>query len=221
MYIGFLWRIHLDPLVLSISQGEVDCCLAYSYNGLVFNRAFHAPFVPRNERGMYGGGCLYVSSMAVDEDHRIRLYSSASKTGHFQTTAVTDAALTLHLLRLDGFVFLESYATTGYLATRPVRFHGPDLRINVRAPYGRLRVQLADPQGNPYPGFSFEDSAPFTGDDPFHRPKWAGDPPLEGVGDKPVHIEMEVTRGEIYAIRGDLSIHTANPNVLKAVGHQW
>ncbi len=32
MYLGFLWRIHIDPLVLGISQGEVDCCLAYSYN---------------------------------------------------------------------------------------------------------------------------------------------------------------------------------------------
>ncbi len=170
---------------------------------------------------MYGGGCIYVSSMAVDEDHRIRLYSSASKTGHFQTTTVTDAALALHTLRLDGFVFLESYATTGYLATRPVRFHGPDLRLNVRAPYGRVRVQLTDSKGAALTGFAFEDSVPFTGDELFHRPTWKGEPALAQLGETPAHIEIEITRGELYAIRGDLSIHTANPNVLRAVEHQW
>ncbi|MDP6779612.1 MAG: hypothetical protein QGI83_22850 [Candidatus Latescibacteria bacterium] len=221
MYIGLLWRIHIDPFVLTISQGEVDCCLTYSRNGLVFNRAYHEPFVPRNPRGMYGGGCLYPSCVVVDDDHQIRLYSGASKTGHFQTNAVTDAALALHTLRLDGFVYLESYATTGSVATRPVQFHGPNLTLNVCAPYGTVRAQLIDSEGKPYPGFGFEDSVPFTGDELFHSPKWKGDPGIATLGGSPVHIEIEVTRGEIYAIRGDFTISTANPNVLRAVGHQW
>jgi len=221
MYIGLLWRIHMDPNVLSISQGEVDCCLAYSRNGLVFNRAFHRAFIPRNLRGMYGGGCLYPSCVIIDEAKRIRIYSGASKTGHFQTQTVTDAALALHMLRLDGFVYLESYATTGSVATRPVRFNGPNLTLNVNAPYGSVRVQLTNSGGEAYPGFGFQDSVPFTGDELFHRPKWRGDRSIESLGDVPIHIEVEVTRGEIYAIRGDFAISTANPNVLRAVGHQW
>ena len=221
MYIGLLWRIHLDPNVLSISKGEVDCCLTYSRNGLVFNRAYHQAFIPRNPRGMYGGGCLYPSCIVIDESQRIRIYSGASKTGHFQTQTVTDAALALHTLRLDGFVYLESYATTGSIATRPVRFNGKRLTLNVNAPYGSVRVRLIDSNGKAYPGFDFRDSIPFTGNELFHSPSWKGNPNIEGLGDVPIHIEIEVTRGEIYAIRGDFAISTANPNILRAVGHQW
>ena len=58
-------------------------------------------------------------------------------------------------------------------------------------------------------------------DELFHHPKWKGDPEIAAIGEPSVHIEVEVTRGEIYAIRGDFTISTANPNVLRAVGHQW
>lgn len=214
MYLGLLWRIHIDPFTLSISQGEVDCCLTYSYNGLIFNRAYHRAFVPLNDRGMFGGGCIYVSCLAVDDEHRLRLYSGASKTGHFQTKTVNDAALALHTLRLDGFVYLESYATTGHIATRPVQFHGPGFSLNVRVPYGSVRVQLSDAKGTPYSGFSFDDSVAYTGDDLFHVPKWKSNPSIGSLGNNPIHIEIEITRGEIYSIRGDFSLRTANPAVI-------
>ena len=36
---------------------------------------------------------------------------------------------------------------------------------------------------------------------------------IDIFADAPVHLEIEVTRGEIYGIRGDFTLSTANPLV--------
>ena len=76
---------------------------------------FFEPFIERNELGDHGGGCIYTASMLVDESHQIRFYSGASKAEHFQNQDLADAALMLHTMRLDGFVYLATPSGRGTL----------------------------------------------------------------------------------------------------------
>ncbi len=205
MFVGLLWYLHTDPTEIGHIKwfGPIDCALTYSYTGDGFNRAFHQPFIERNDRGEHGGGCVYVSSMVVDQDHTIRFYSGGSKAEHFRNQKLNDAALMLHTLRLDGFVYLESYSTRGRVTVRGVTVKGPELKINLQVPYGSARVQILDETGAPVPGLSFDEAVPFTGDELFYEPQWSSGKDLREVVGQQIFIDVELTEGKLYAIRGD------------------
>ena len=205
MFVGLLWHLHTDPEEIGHIKwfGPIDCSLTYSYTGDGFNRAFHRPFIGRNERGEHGGGSIYVSSMVVDQEHTIRFYSGGSKAEHFGNQHLTDAALMLHTLRLDGFVYLESYSTRGRVTVRGVTVRGPELKINLQVPFGSARVQILDETGVPVPGLSFDEAVPFTGDELFHEPQWSSGKDLREVLGQQIFIEVELVEGKLYAIRGD------------------
>ncbi len=210
MYLGLLWRLHCHPteeIRHKGMSGGIDCALAYSLDGWRFNRATHQAFIERNPRGEHGGGCVYTGAMVVANGREVRFYSGGSKAEHFVDQELTDAALMLHTLRLDGFFSLES-VVRGRIMTRLLKFTGPDLRLNVRAPYGRVRVQLTDELGAPFQGFSFEDCVPFTGDDLFWSPVWkSGLGAAEFAALENLHIEVELHDAEIFAIRGDFMMN--------------
>ncbi len=210
IFIGLLWRIHCDPNTHKLPNGAMDCDLVYSYDGNHFNRTFHKAFIERNELGEHGGGCIYVGSMLIDENNQIRFYSGGSKAEHYQNQNLTDAALMLHTLRLDGFMYLETPSGKGYLRTRPLYIKGNDLRINARSPFGGIRVQVLDEKGEIIPGYSFDECYPLVGDELFWSPTWQGNKTIGGVKSyKRRQLEIEITTGEIYAIRGDIEMLTS------------
>lgn len=206
MYVGLLWRLHTDPTELGHKiYGRIDCSLTYSYNGEHFNRATHDPFVPAPPPGDHGGGSIYPSSMVRCEDG-IRFYSGGSKAEHFRDQDLDDAALLLHRLRTDGFAYLETTGTRGELLTRPLVFHGDDLSLNVKSPYGTVRTQVVGLDGVPLEGLTYDDAAGFTGDAVEHTPEWTGDRSLSDVGPDPVYLGVEIAEGRIYAVRGDFEV---------------
>ena len=61
-----------------------------------------------------------------------------------------DATYTgLATLRRDGFASMDADATPGTLTTRPLRFSGRRLFVNLDAPRGTLRVEVLNPAGQP------------------------------------------------------------------------
>jgi len=204
LFLGLLWQIYCDPATNALPNGAIDCKLVYSYDGNHFNRTFREPFIERNELGEHGGGCIYVSSMLVTQDHQIRFYSGGSKAEHFQNQTLKDAALMLHTLRLDGFVYLATPSGKGRLRTRPLYITGDDLRINARSPYGGIRVRILDENAREIPGYGFDECHALQGDELFWTPTWSGGKTIGGVKSyKRRQLEIEITTGEIYAIRGD------------------
>jgi hypothetical protein len=204
IWIGLLWRIYCDPATNGLPNGPIDCVLTYSYDGRVFNRAYHKPFIRRNELGEHGGGCVYAGSMLVDENHTIRFYSGGSKAEHFQDQSLADAALMLHTMRLDGFAYLATPAGRGRLRTRPFFITGDDLRINARSPWGGIRARILDENAQDLPGFSFDDCEPLFGDELFWSPRWKGGKHFgDAKSSMRRQLELEVNTGEVYAIRGD------------------
>jgi hypothetical protein len=207
LFIGLLWRIHCDPNTHLLPNGPIDCDLVYSYDGRCFNRTFHKSFIERNELGEHGGGCIYTGAMLVDQDNMIRFYSGGSKAEHFQNQQLTDAALMMHKMRLDGFMYLETPAGKGRLRTRPLSITGSELKINARVPWGGLRVRLLDENADVMPGFDFNDCVPLQGDELFWQPKWKNQKTFgDAVSYKRRQIEIEINTGQIFAIRGDFEI---------------
>ena len=207
MFFGLLWRIFNHEQWQGLANGPIDIGLTYSYDGSHFNRVSYEPFIPRNPLGEHGGGCLYSSAMLVDKDHNIRIYSGGSKAEHFQNQNLADAAIMMHKLRLDGFVYLESVSRGANIKTKWLRFTGDELKFNIKCPYGSARVQIIDEKGKPIEGFTFADCTPLVGDELFWQPEWKGGP-LSSVidGRKRRQIEIELVSGQLYAVRGDFSM---------------
>jgi len=212
MYVGLLWRLFGNDRLheIPVRGGTMDSVLTYSYDGRYFPRALHQPFIEPNELGQHGCGCMYTSSMVVDDDHQIRFYSGASKSEHFLDRELTDAALLLHTMRLDGFYYLKTLSSPGHLRTMKLTVNGPDLRLNVCSPFGSVRAQLLDGDGKVIAGCSFDDCQAFRGDELFWTPQWtSGRRGLDacGRGDE-ISLEMEFVSAALYAIRGDFETFT-------------
>jgi hypothetical protein len=220
MFVGLLWIFHTAPTVSASYKaapaiddaykflyGRVDSQLAYSYNGWHFQRGLRDPFLANSGPGEYGSGLIYPSSLVVTADHKIRIYSSSSMGEHGQNymdpKIASQSAILLHELRLDGFSYFESAGGAGSLTTRVLFWQGEDLRINVKAPFGEVRVQVEDEAGEPLKGYQFEDCIPFAGDDLFWMPRWKNGRSLSGLRERVLRFAVRLINGALYGIRGD------------------
>jgi len=144
----------------------------------------------------------------------LRIYSGSSRGEHyqFQTGQAPDfskdkvangGAILLHSLRRDGFCYLESDGGDGVLLTKPVLFRHSELKLNVLAPLGEVRVEISDIQGKELTGYSYAECVPFSGDSLAWTPTWRN-ASLEQLAGRMVRIGIRLVNARLYAIRGNL-----------------
>lgn len=134
-----------------------------------------------------GGGCVIVGD-------KLYFYCSG-RTMHPSDLGSTGLAT----LRRDGFASLDADAGEGSLTTRPLKFSGPHLFVNVAAPRGELRVEALDAAGKVIPPFSRENSVPLTADKTLLEVKWRGAADLAKLAGQPVRLRFHLKNGSLYA----------------------
>jgi hypothetical protein len=103
--------------------------------------------------------------------------------------------------RKDGIVSVHAGEKGGELVTRPLRFDGDALRLNVRtAPGGEVRAELQDAAGKPIDGFTLADCTPLRGDSLDAPVTWKGGD-LNGLADRPVRLRLTLTSADVYTLR--------------------
>jgi hypothetical protein len=112
----------------------------------------------------------------------------------------TDAGGTtgLAVLRRDGFASMDAEGE-GTLTTRPVRFSGKYLFVNLKADQGELRAEVLDEQGNAITPFTKENCAPVSGDKTLAQVAWKGADDLSALAGKPVKLRFHLRNGSLYA----------------------
>ncbi len=208
-YVGLLWTFHLNSTEpvgkYNRSLGWIDCQLAYSYDGLRFQRGLREPFLPRNAPGEYGGGHIQPSSLVLDRDE-IRIYSTAGKHTHGMGARYADrpgsAAITVHTLRKDGFHYLESGGAWAHILSKPLQLRGDEIWMNAAAPQGEIRYQLTSVASEPLPGFEYENCAPLhRGDSTAWSLRWK-EADLRSLTGRPIRLEIRWLNGRLYGFRG-------------------
>ncbi len=105
-------------------------------------------------------------------------------------------------MRLDGFGSLHAGYTGGQATSRPIRFEGKALAINVStSAAGSVRIGLLDVDGNPIGGFSVNECDEIAGDRVERGVSWKGETDLAALKGKPVRLRFDLKDADVFAIR--------------------
>jgi hypothetical protein len=109
--------------------------------------------------------------------------------------------LGLTTLRVDGFASLDASYDGGRITTRPFRTHGRQLSVNAKADAGRLRVEVLDESGRPFPGFSRDDCQVMHADGVNEPIAWKANTSLDAMQDRPIQLRFHLENVRLYSYR--------------------
>lgn len=215
-YIGIPWVLLTTDYTTgsqsSAGAGPVLPQVASSRDLADWSRPVRDPVIRPGEPGAWDDGALYTSSDALVTDKTITMYYGAFNAGHGgqdQTVPDPDKYLGqtgMATWRRDGFVSLTNASTPGTgepgeVTTKPVVFHGRDLRVNaVVHPHGSLTVEVLDAaDGRPVPGYTADDAIPVTGDRYAATVRWKGGRALAPLSGRPVEFRFHLTGTDLYS----------------------
>jgi hypothetical protein len=174
--------------------------LGYSRDGWDWSRPDRRPFCDITDRTgdwnahnvqSAGGGCLVVGD-------KLYFYVSG-RAGKAGSNNAGVCSTGLAVLRRDGFASMDAGATPGVLTTRPVKFAGKRLFVNVDAPAGDLRVEVLDERGVLIAPFTRGACLPVRGDTTLQEVRWEGAEDLSKVAQNPVRFRFHLTDGRLYS----------------------
>ncbi len=177
--------------------------VGFSRDGFHWDRPDRRPFLPAaDEPGAWnwgnlqsaGGGCLIVGD-------QLYFYYSGRAGKRFPGSTSHDAggSTGLAVLRRDGFASLDAPDGGGQMTTRPVRFSGSRLFVNLAAPAGELRVEALDEQGRAVAPYTAAACRPLSGDGTCLPVVWQDAPDLTPLAGRPVRFRFHLSQGELYA----------------------
>jgi hypothetical protein len=162
LYLGLLMMFH-------VPSDTVACELAWSADTVRWERVDPGnALIPLGAAGACDSGCVYAAATPVVLDNEIRLYYGASNGPH---TGWRDGFFCLAHLRPDGFAAMEPRTAHDAAAviTKPLEVTGDNLRVNVDAAGGEVRVGVAGEER-----LSIERCAPVRGDHIDAECRWPG-----------------------------------------------
>lgn len=177
-----------------------EVVLGFSRNGFHWYRPERSAFIPVSEHygdwnwanvQSAGGGCLIVSD---------KLYFYVSGRAGVPGSKASGVCSTgLATLRRDGFASMDAGKSGGILITRPVRFSGKHLFVNVDADAGELRVEILDKHGEIIAPFSRANCIPIRADKTLKEVRWKDKDDLSMLVERPVKFRFYLRKARIYA----------------------
>ncbi|HZT78843.1 MAG TPA: hypothetical protein VFA26_01370 [Gemmataceae bacterium] len=177
-----------------------EVCLGFSRDGFHWQRPDHRAFIPVSERHgdwnwgnvqSAGGCCLVVGD-------KLYFYVSG-RSGKKGSTDSGVSSTGLATLRRDGFASMDAGDAEGTLTTRPVRFRGKHLFVNVDSKGGELRAEVLGEDGKPVEAFTAAKCRPLKADGTRQAVRWEGGDDLSALAGKPVRFRFHLKNGRLYA----------------------
>jgi hypothetical protein len=174
--------------------------LGYSRDGWHWSRPDRRAFCPVSDKQgdwnannvqSAGGGFLVVGD-------QLYFYVSgrSGRPGNNKAGTLTTGLATL---RRDGFASMGAPEAGGILTTRPLRFSGKHLFVNVADAKGELRVEVLNQAGEPLPRFNAANCIPVTTDKTMQQVRWQGVDDLSSLANQPVRFRFHLKNGQLFA----------------------
>ncbi len=180
-------------------QKRNELLVGFSRDGFHWHRPDRQRFLPVNPtEGAWNwgnvqsaGGCFlivkdklyfYVSGRALGD----RFWDGNCNTG-------------LATMRRDGFASMDADENTGILTTRPVRFSGKCLFVNVNASIGVLQAEVLNLDGSILKPFSIDNCSAVRADTTLQQVTWKDSEDLSALAGQPVRFRFHLTNGSLYS----------------------
>ncbi|MBM3536197.1 MAG: hypothetical protein FJX60_24595 [Alphaproteobacteria bacterium] len=107
-----------------------------------------------------------------------------------------------YTLRTDGFASVHADHRPGEMLTRPLRFSGQRLFLNMAtSAAGSLRVEIQDERGEPIPGFGLEQAIDLIGDRIDLPASWKGRDSVAALAGRPIRLRFVMREADLFSIQ--------------------
>ena len=177
---------------------RVEPTLMASHDGLHFKRWLE-PIIPEEAPQDRGGNrSNYMTWGLVQLPGNDNEYSVYATEAYYTGP---DSRVRRFTFRSDGFVSLRGGPESGALVTKPLRFIGDQLQLNLTTrERGSVRVELQSAAGEPLDGFSLDDCQPLAGASLARTVSWKGGDLSKLVG-QAIRIRFVVHDADVYSFR--------------------
>jgi len=188
-------------------SGVVETQIAVSRDGREWMRYPRPAYVPIGGDGGNREHMLFVTHGLVRRGSEIWQFvggHGGSGTGyHSPWTQEKPAPLYRYVQRVDGFVAAEAGYMGGSLKTRPLRFQGNRLKLNIdTGAVGYAQVGFLDEQGQPIPGYSLDDCVYINGDYLGTPVEWMSrGTDVASLAGKTVRLVFRMRGAKLYAMQ--------------------
>ncbi|MCX6900272.1 MAG: exo-alpha-sialidase, partial [Verrucomicrobia bacterium] len=199
--------IHRGPKNEVCGKGKfpklIDLELGFSRDGFHWHRPDRRGFIVGSRtEGVWDRAYLHSTAgvFVVLDDQLVFSYTGTSgiapsgKRGMY-----SGASIGLATLRRDGFASMDAGEKPATLTTRPIKFSGEHLFVNLDAPRGELRVEVLTLDGKNYGPFTAKNSVPLRCDSTRQRVTWRGVESLARASGKNVKLRFTLTNGSLYS----------------------
>lgn len=210
-YIGMLWNFLREERLFIWPQ------FVFSRDGVHYDRRFREPFIPLSPEPHFDSVAIYAQQPILYNDQIFIFYNGMN----FRERKLAEVggpgptgALGLAVIPLDGFVSLDSAgdASGGYgeMVTRPFRFSGNQLRLNMKAMYGKtnsltavcdVKVEILHPDHFPVVGFSFDDADSLTQTGIANQVSWRGNGNLQLLQGEYIKLKFYLKNAKLFAFQ--------------------
>ena len=207
-YLGLLWVFQVTKGNAKLGRGWDDGRilpqLVYSADGVDWKRLpVREPFIEAGPACNFDCGSIYTSG-----DHPVvlrdatRFYYFGVNYTHGRDLPINSpqnySGVGLAEMPRDRYVGWYGGTQPATLVTKPLKFAGKTLHVNLDAGRGEARVALLDAGGKAYPDFSLEDCRLMTADGLDQVVSWKGGTDVSSLAGKPVKVQFSFRHSTLY-----------------------
>ena len=187
-----------------LGTATTDVMLISSRDGMNFTRAndvFIAPGLRTRSNWFYGDNYtawnfLETNSEDDDSPNEISIFTIESSCSD------KPAQIRRYALRVDGFGSIHAKTQEGEALTKPLRFTGDELSLNVAtSSAGFVKVEVLDENANVVPHYSLDDCDLIYGDSIDRRVTWKGNADMKALEGKTIRLRFRMYEADIYSLK--------------------
>jgi hypothetical protein len=188
-------------------SGVVETQIAVSRDGLDWKRYPRPAYVGLGGDGSNAEHMLYMTHGMVKRDNELWQFvggHGGSGTGyHSPFGKEKPAPLYRYVQRLDGFIAAEAAYTGGTFTTKPFRFDGNRLELNINTgAVGYAQIGFLDENGKPIPGYAVDDCVYINGDFLSEPVEWLGSgKDVSKLAGKTVQLVFRMRSAKLFAMQ--------------------
>jgi hypothetical protein len=146
------------------------------------------------------GNRLHIYYRAMSRRHTLSTESSKTREYEAKDMNPKGGGICLATLRVDGFASLDAGYYGGEVTTKQFVFTGSTLKVNAKANFGQVLVEVLDEKGKIAARFSKGACQPMQADSIEHTIRWK-DASLGDLRGKPVKLRFSLANARFYSYR--------------------